>query len=338
MVVAAATATAMLNLYGDVQSRLQKEFRSYGANIVIVARDGPELAVDALQRVNSALGGNGVAAPFGYVVARTASGRPVVVAGTDFASARRLNSWWKVSSWPESAQQGLIGVQAQAGLHADQGLDLSFQGRTLHVVPAGSLQTGADEDSRVYISLADFENWTGLRPSTIEVAASGGTKATDDVLQKLNAAFPGADVHAVRRIVEGESRVMGKTRLTLLSSAVLIVLTSALCVLATLIGWVVDRRRDFAIMKALGASERLLTGFFAAEAATLGAIGALPGYVVGVGIAAWIGRANFNAPVVPRLEILPVVLAGAIGVALLSAIAPISVLRRVQPATILRGE
>jgi len=60
--------------------------------------------------------------------------------------------------------------------------------------------------------------------------------------------------------------------------------------------------------------------------------------VIGIGIAAWIGRANFNAPVAPRLEILPVVLVGAIGVALLSAIAPIAVLRRVQPATILRGE
>jgi putative ABC transport system permease protein len=131
---------------------------------------------------------------------------------------------------------------------------------------------------------------------------------------------------------------MGKTRATLLSSAVLIVLTSSLCVLATLIGWVVDRRRDFAIMKALGASERLLTGFFAAEAAALGAVGAVAGYALGIGIAAWIGRANFNAPVVPRLEILPIVLLGAIGVALLSAIAPISVLRRVQPATILRGE
>lgn len=338
MVVAAATATAMLNLYGDVQGKLQKEFRNYGANIVVVANDGQVLSVDALQRVNSALAGDGVAVPFGYVVARTTSGQPVVVAGTDFASARLLNSWWKVSAWPEAPRQALLGTQAQSALHPNQSLELTFQGRTLHVVPSGILQTGADEDSRIYISLADFESWTGLQPATIEIGVSGGAKATEDVLQKLGSALPDADVHAVRRIVEGEARVMGKTRATLLSSTVLIVLTSALCVLATLIGWVVDRRRDFAIMKALGASERLLTGFFAAEAAALGAVGALAGYVVGTGIAAWIGRANFHAPVAPRFEILPMVLIGAIGVALLSAIAPISVLRRVQPATILRGE
>jgi putative ABC transport system permease protein len=101
---------------------------------------------------------------------------------------------------------------------------------------------------------------------------------------------------------------------------------------------VYDRRRDFAIMKALGASERLLNGFFAAEAGALGAVGAILGFAVGVGIAVWIGRANFHAPVVPRLGVLPIVLAGSIAVALLSAILPISLLRRVEPASILRGE
>jgi ABC-type antimicrobial peptide transport system permease subunit len=40
----------------------------------------------------------------------------------------------------------------------------------------------------------------------------------------------------------------------------------------------------------------------------------------------------------PRLSVLPVVLAGSMAVTLLSAILPISLLRRVQPAVILRGE
>ena len=140
------------------------------------------------------------------------------------------------------------------------------------------------------------------------------------------------------RHLEGEARVLGKTRSTLLAAAALIILTAGLCVLSTLMGWVFDRRRDFAIMKALGASGRLLGGFFAAEAAVLGATGALIGFVVGIGIAAWIGRVNFHAPVMPRLSVLPVVLAGSMAVTLLSAILPISLLRRVQPAVILRGE
>ena len=43
MVVAAAVATAMLNLYVDVQAKLRREFRKYGANVVVVARDGQNL-------------------------------------------------------------------------------------------------------------------------------------------------------------------------------------------------------------------------------------------------------------------------------------------------------
>jgi len=339
MVVAAAAATAMLNLYVDVQAKLRKEFRNYGANVVVVGKDGAALPDDAFHQVNAVLGGRGLAVPFAYVVARTSDGQSVVVAGTDFEQVRKLDSWWSVSGWPQAQGDGLIGTRAAAVVSPQaKPFDLSFQGRTLHLNPAGTLSTGAAEDSRTYISLQDFENWTGVQPSTIEIAASGSPADVDAVIGKLAVALPAAEVRPVRQIMEGEARVLGKTKATLLASASLIILTAALCVLSTLTGWVLDRRRDFAIMKALGASERLISSFFAAEAGALGAIGAVVGFVVGIGVAAWIGRVNFHAPVVPRLNVLPWVLLGSVAVALLSAVLPMSLLRRVQPAVILRGE
>jgi putative ABC transport system permease protein len=339
MVVAAAVTTAMLNLYVDVQAKLRREFRNYGANIILVGRDGASFPANALTQVESVLGGRGVVAPFALVVARTSDGQPVVVAGTDFDRARQLDRWWSVSDWPSAPQQALVGVRALSLVSPkNQPFDLSFQGHTIHLTSAGTVRTGAAEDSRVYLSLADFISWTGVRPSTIEVAASGSPEEISDIMRQLEQAIPAADVRPVRQIMEGEARVLGKTRATLLAAAALIILTAALCVLSTLMGWVFDRRRDFAIMKALGASDRLLNGFFAAEAAVLGASGAVIGFVLGVGIAAWIGRVNFHAPVVPRFSVLPFVLAGSIVVTLLSAVLPIWLLRRVQPAVILRGE
>jgi putative ABC transport system permease protein len=339
MVVAAAVATAMLNLYVDVQAKLRREFRNYGANIILVGKDGSSLPSDALARVDSVLSGHGVAAPFGLVVARTADGHAVVVAGTDFDRVRQLDQWWSVSKWPSAADQALIGVRALPLVSPkNQAFDLKFQGRTLTLAPAGTVQTGAAEDSRVYISLADFVKWAGVQPSSVEVAASGSAEDVARVLNQLGREIPAADVRPVRQIMEGEARVLGKTRATLFAAAALIILTAALCVLSTLMGWVFDRRRDFAIMKALGASGRLLNGFFAMEAAALGATGAVLGFIVGIGIAAWIGRANFHAAVVPRFSVLPIVIGGSIIVTLLSAILPISLLRRVQPAVILRGE
>jgi putative ABC transport system permease protein len=355
MVVAAAVATAMLNLYVDVQTKLRREFRNYGANIVLVGRDGASLPAGALDQVESVLAGRGVVAPFGLVVARTSDGEPIVVAGTDFERVRQLDRWWLVSRWPSivptsrakdvlemghpELEQALIGVRALAAVSPkNQVFDLSFQGHVVQLTPAGTVQTGAAEDSRIYISLADFVAWTGVQPSTIEVAATGTPEEIAAIMHQLEQAIPAAEVRPVRQIMEGEARVLGKTRATVLAASVLIILTAALCVLSTLMGWVFDRRRDFAIMKALGASDRLLNGFFAAEAAALGAAGAVIGFVLGIGIAAWIGRVNFHAPVEPRFSVLPLVLAGSIAVTLLAAILPISLLRRVQPAVILRGE
>jgi putative ABC transport system permease protein len=351
MVVAAAAATAMLNLYIDVQAKLRREFRNYGANLILVGKDGASLPSDALAQVDSVLAGRGIASPFGMVVARTSSGQPIVVAGTDFDRVRQLNKWWSVSNWPsemptsraggaqETGHPALIGVRASPTVSPkSQGFDLSFHAKILHLTPVGTVQTGAAEDSRIYVSLSDFVAWTGVQPSTIEVAASGSPEEVASIMNRLAQAIPASDVRPVRQIMEGEARVLGKTRSTMLAAAALIILTAALCVLSTLMGWVFDRRRDFAIMKALGASGRLLNGFFAAEAVVLGATGALIGFLVGIGIAIWIGRVNFHAPVAPRLSVLPMVLAGSMAVTLLSAILPITLLRRVQPAAILRGE
>jgi putative ABC transport system permease protein len=339
MVVAAAVTTALLNLYVDTQTKLEHEFRNYGANIVLVGKNSGSLPTGTLSQVDSVLASRGIASPFGMIVAHTGDGQPIVVAGTDFNRVQQLDKWWSVSNWPSAPQQALIGIHAAPAVTPkNQPFDLTFQGHVLHVIPAGTVQTGAAEDSRIYLSLSNFVAWTGVQPSSIEVAANGSQEEIAAIMNQLAQAIPQADVRPVRQIMEGEARVLGKTRATLLAAAALIILTSALCVLSTLMGWVFDRRRDFAIMKALGASGRLLNGFFAAEAAALGATGALIGFAVGIGIAAWIGRVNFHAPVTPRLSVLPFVLAGSIIITLLSAIIPISLLRRIQPAAILRGE
>ena len=367
MVVAAAVATAMMSLYVDVQAKLRTEFRNYGANVVVVAKESQALPADALDKIESAMGPKTLAVPFSYAVARTRNGQSVVVVGTDFTRARQLNHWWNVTHWPDTPAAGrrnslaqgvspgettaqqrapsgavlpsLVGMRAAAIVTPDrQPFELTFQGKVLKLVPAGLLQTGAGEDSRIYLDQSAFQNWTGVAPSTIEIAANGTAEEVEQSMHRLVSALPTADVRPVRQIMEGEANVLNKTRATLYAAATLIVLTSALCVLATLIGWVLDRRRDFAIMKALGASEYLVNGFFAAEAAAMGVIGAILGFLIGIGVAAWIGRVNFHAPVVPRFSVFPSVLAGSVAVALISAIVPIGLLRRVQPAIILRGE
>jgi putative ABC transport system permease protein len=345
--VAAAVSTTLLMLQFDAQAKLQREFRNYGANITITGKDGASLPADSPARVDSALGGRGVWAPFGFVIARTPSDQAIVVAGTDFARARALNQFWSVTAWPSSGPCGQppCTISALAGIRAskafpdhDLPLVLTFQGRTIQLALAGTVQTGGPEDSRIYIPLPAYTAWSGVSASAIEVAASGSSSDINASLAALTRAFPDAEVSPVRRILEGQARVLYRTRSTMLAAATLVAITAALCVLSTLMGWLFDRRRDFAIMKAIGASDRLLNGFFMAESAALGVAGALPGFLIGLGVAAWISSANFHSSLTPRMSVLPIVLCGSVAVTLLAALLPVSRLHRLQPAAILRGE
>jgi len=339
IIVAAAAATAMLNLYVDVQAKLRKEFRNFGANIVVQAKSQQGFTPDELQTIQSTVGEHGLAVPFSYAVARDEREQAVVVVGTDFDLVRKLNPWWSVSAWPTANVQALVGVRAERVLgSSEKPFVLAFEGKRLQLRQAGTVRTGAGENSRVYISLSEYQAWTGLHPTAFEIAASGTADEVNALLHKLQQTLPSADVRAVRQVTEGEANVLGKTRSTLLSCAAFIVCTAALCVLATLMGWVFDRRRDFAIMKALGASDRLIAMFVAGEAAALACVGAIAGFAAGIGIAALIGRINFNAPVSPQFSVFPAVLIGALAVTLVATLLPLRLLRRIQPAMILRGE
>ena len=115
MVVAAAAATAMLNLYVDVQAKLRHEFRSYGANVVVVAKEGQTLPAGAFETVNATIGERSLAVPFGYVVARPTKGESVVVAGTDVGYCHMALTALDRSGQDVGDEVTLVGADAWIG-------------------------------------------------------------------------------------------------------------------------------------------------------------------------------------------------------------------------------
>jgi putative ABC transport system permease protein len=339
IMVAAAVSTTMLNLYLEVQSKLRSEFRGYGANLILTAADGGSLPASTLNQLDAALAGRGTSVPYSYAVAHSSNGSPIVVAGIDFDKARAQNSWWSVTNWPMK-DAVFLGARAASVLPAGSSvaLDLEYNAKRQHFLVGSILRTGGPEDSRVYIPSQSFHEWTGLDPNTIEISAAGSEQEVLQLASQLKNSIPGAKVEPVRRILGAEANVFGKTRKALLAAVIIIIVTAILCVLATLTSSVLDRRRDFALMKALGASQRVANALFASEAAALGILGSFAGFVVGIALAAWIGRVNFHSPVAPRFEVLLPVVVGGLLITLVAAIIPISLLRGAQPAVLLKGE
>jgi putative ABC transport system permease protein len=340
LTVSAAVATALLTLYWDLDAKLHHEFRSFGANVVVTAPSGKSLPMDALERVKNAAGSDALAAEFGYAVASTDRGTAVVVAGTDFDAARRLNAWWQVDAWPAAgdANAALLGQRAAQFVADEKAVTLTYAGKPVTLRGMGRLRTGGDEDSRIYIPMVSFAAWTGAGPSVIEVEVPGGAAQVETAMTRMRAVLPEMKVDAVRQLVEGESRIVDKTHALMYGAVLLIALTVAVSVLATLSASVFERRRDFALMKALGGSQSQLMGMFVAEALVLAVGGVAAGFLIGSAAAWAISQLNFHTASLPSLRVLPLVVLLNVLIAAIAALFPLRVLRGLQPAALLKGE
>jgi putative ABC transport system permease protein len=331
LTVSAGVATALLTLYADLDAKLHREFRTFGANIVITGN----VKGDAAQQ---AAGPDANVAQFAYAVATTDRGTPVVVAGIDFPAVRKLDSWWQVTGWPTGVNDALLGDRAAQFVGDEKSVTLTFAGKPHTFTGAGHVKTGGDEDSRIYVPMQSFNAWTGVAPSVLEIQIPGGAANVNAALVRLKGALPGADVEPVRQLVEGESSIVDKTHALMFGAVLLIALTVAVSVLATLSASVLERRRDFALMKALGGTEGQMMALFLLETLLLAAGGVLLGYILGSAAAWIISEVNFSTSSLPRLAVLPVVLLLNVAIAALAALFPVRSLRALEPASLLRGE
>jgi len=232
----------------------------------------------------------------------------------------------------------LLGQRAAQFVGNEHAVALTYAGRAVTLHGAGRIKTGGDEDSRIYMPLAAFTVWTGVGPSVIELQVPGGAKRVEATMAQLQKELPEVQVQPVRQLVEGESKIVDRTHALMYGAVLLIALTVAVSVLATLSASVLERRRDFALMKALGSRELQVVGFFLAEALTLSLVAAVVGYGIGCGVAWLIGTINFHTASMPHLSVLPIVFLLNLLIAALAALFPARTLRTLQPAALLKGE
>ncbi|MGH9774782.1 MAG: ABC transporter permease [Candidatus Acidiferrales bacterium] len=358
LVSGAAVASALLNLELDAESKLAREFRSLGANLIIApsgatAAPGDIPAASTLFDETSVMRsvqaspppGAVAAAPFLYIIARASGSAPVVVAGTWLDKSPSLAPWRKIEGSAISSREDhvhcLVGRNAarQLGLTVGAPLMLRYGAGKTQLTVAGIVDAGGTEDNQVFVNLAVAQELAGLsgKVELVELSVEASQDAIRGYQARLAAALPSLDVRPVRQIAEAEGALLLRIRSLILAMVVLILSLTALCVLATMAALAMERRADVGLMKALGGSTTRVFGVFLAEVGVLGAAGGVLGYFAGILLSAWMGRRVFDASISPRLEVLPLTVALMVSVAFAGAL-PLRWLGKVRPAVILRGE
>lgn len=367
ILVGAALAAALLNLHRGVARKMTQEFRAYGANVLVSPRSAASGGAEAQLIGGDVLAGlnewrdhtpGGVIAPLLHVVmhfrpnqadARLPEFQNVVVVGTDFRALRALYPNWRIV--PEKLTLGesecVVGERVARQLHLAAGSEAVIEsaerpdmtGAARRCRVSGIISTGAAEDDQIFVALAELQGATGLegKLSLVELMVPGEAAEVERSVADLARSFPWVDVRPVRAIVESQGRVLGTIRWLLVSLTALIVVIVALCVMATMTAIVLERRKDVAMMKALGATDRLIMRLFLCEGAGLGLAGGVAGFGLGLLIARELGRSLFGVPLEPTWWTLPVIGLGSILVAVVATAFPVRMARAVQPATALKG-
>ena len=349
----AAVSAALLNLDLDATDKFTREFRVFGANVVVSAAQTGDAAgtmdVGDIERIQQLRSPQIVGiAPYLYLSAEAEAGEnkaAVIVTGTWFDAAERMNSSWKVEgnwvSGRENRTDCMIGEQAAArlGLVPGHSVKVQYAGREAVLRVVGIITAGTSEDSQIFVALpfAEELGLLGARATLVQISVRGSAPEVENVIGRLSLALPELQVRPLHQLAEAEGRLLERIRGLLFATVVLILALTSLGVLAAMAGLALERRSDVGLMKALGGSVRVIMRFFMAEATVIGFVGGTIGFAIGMLLSQWIGQRVFSVSITPHLIVLPATLALMVLVSLAGAL-PLRLLGRVRPSEILRGE
>ena len=352
----AAITAALLNLQVDAKRRITTEFRSFGPNVLITPRTSGDSTVpntmteSAFSEVpTGAENANYVATPFLYVIAKVSSedgahATDAVIAGTHLDLLENREPGWKLQ--PEhpsdySQEECLAGVTVANRLHLHIGATVRFVlGRRTETCRLASiLASGGPEDEQIFAALPVAQRLADAsgRVSVVKVFVNGSPERIDETIKALQQKFSAFDVRPIRQFTEGEARLYHRISGILTATVAVVLILTALCVMAAMTNVAMERKNDVGLMKAIGGSVRRVLRLFLAEAALLGLAGGLIGAAAGIVISIGLGKAVFGVAAQPRLIVYPISVALTVMVAILAAY-PLRRLVHIRPASVFRGE
>ena len=183
--IGATILAGLVTVYYDVPRQMSAQFRSYGANMILLPAEGAALTQDAADAALSVIPDEALvgATPYRYVrldmVSRQQS---FVTAGTDFEQVQKTSPYFKVNGrYPENQREVLVGkaVADLIGVKPGSVMELTWRptettaesGEATEIKPGDTLQGSAEgyNTAPVYVTATLDDE---MRIASLEVDAS----------------------------------------------------------------------------------------------------------------------------------------------------------------------
>ncbi len=269
-------------------------------------------------------------------------GKEIEVVMADPEKLFVIKSYWAVTGRSmHDPGDAMIGrrVAEFFGMMPGQKFSLIWGGKPLPLQIRGVIDSGDEDEYKIFMT-----PWLQKDMSlTAEVSLAllsipGGEEGMNAFQKTLDDKRTGLTIKPYRQVLYGQRMILDKVGL--LTGLVLIgvILMTALGMTAALMAHVLQRRKELALMRALGANSLFLIRFLFLEAGLVGLAGAVIGFGIGTILTYDVVWKIFHMTVLPRYESLSMTIGLVMGIVFFAAgIASFRAVR-LQPAVSLRGE
>lgn len=346
----ATILSGLVTIYYDIPRQMGKEFRSYGANMLVIPTNpDKKITNDQLDEIKSLIPSGKLVgqAPYIYTNAKI-NEQPYMLAGTDLKGAKENSPYWLIDgSWPEKSREVLIGNEVSKALELKEGDKIIINTPKVHgegsidtnFVVSGVVTTGGKEEDLIFMSIDDIsqlvkdKNFDVVEYS-VEAEQNELSKIVSNISQKDASLTP----QMVKRVTASQDIVLNKLQALVFIVTIIVLFIMMICVSTTMMAVVTERRKEIGLKKALGATNSSVIVDFLGEGAFLGVFGGLLGVVLGyifanrVSISVFARKVSFLPLLVPMTIIVCVI------ITIVASLIPVSKTVDIDPALVLRGE
>lgn len=370
--IGATTLSGLVTIYYDIPRQLGREFRSYGANLVLLPRGDTKILRGDLEAVRRIIGGDRIVgmAPYRYQTVKI-NEQPYIIAGTDLDEARKNSPFWYVEGeWgtKDRPDQVMVGKEIARTLDLSLGDDFVVKGvkygqsavasqqtfsaeenvkkdvgtqyfsRKLYV--RGIITTGGAEEGFIFTDADMLDELIGdtFRSDVVECSVMADAAGLGTLSSAIEAELPNVQPRAVRRLTQSQDIVLGKLQALVYLVTIVVLLITMISVYTTMMAMVAERKREIGLKKALGAENGLIMGEFLGEGVLLGFIGGALGVLLGFEFAQQVSLSVFGRAIHFQWLLIPITIAVFIAITILASILPVRKVMDIHPAIVLRGE
>ncbi len=340
----ASVVAALLNLQTDLRSRMNRELRDYGPNVVIQSENtGEYISSEFLTKLQAASISQKIVAytPQLFVPVQIQR-RPVLLSVVDLQSYRKLypSQEWKIRPGVNESSAIFIGKRLAGKLRAteEKNIRLDLNGREIVLPVGGSVESGETEDDQVFISIELARELGMIKKGfqTVLLSVLGDLPQVEKEFGALVASHPGTQYRLIRKIASAESTILDKLSRLMGLVILLIFIILFFCIHTTVSAILLSRQSEIALLRVLGARRKQITAVFTTELLLLGLAGGLIGYVLGMIMAQVLGRVLFQSFITPSAIVFIVTLVFSLFLMMASSILPISRAVNRQAALVLK--